>query len=418
MLIQKQIIMKVSLTDKSVYIIAAINSLIWIIVFGVKVAIDTPSYVYAWDFSYSHGIIDQFRTPVYPVFLGCLKTVFRDSFYWVSIIIQHLLLLLSAVYFKKMASWMVKSKRVVRWLTLLYTIIPATVSWASCVLTELFALVGIVFLVYQLMLFVRTPSWKSVLWSTVWLSFLILLRPAFLYLLPIVFVVWCLLIPFKGKLSLCGIFSVFLVSLFELCYCNQFEKQYGIFAPSSVSVVNQSYMAFHDGLMFPEYTNNPEFAKYIEEYESDSEDLPSFETFGLSTVSNAVKQSQKTQPMEWIKKAFGRFYKASQMSYLAAYSGLVTLTDMIGINLNGLFLFLIIYTAILVTNMISNRKIYVVQSILWLFVVSNLITVVVGAQSEWGRLMIPSLPLVMLMVGQVFNYIKIQIKDTDEIEKQ
>lgn len=400
--------MKVRLTDKAIYIIAILNSIILILTWGVHIAIDTPTYVYAWDNSFSNGIIDILRTPIYPLILGLTKAIFGENFYWATIVLQHCVLIISVIYFKRMLEWKIKSPTAVRWITLAYAIMPATSSWANCILTELFAFTGVVFLFYNLLKFYKKTSWSCVIWSTFWLAFLIFLRPAFLYLIPSCIIAWIFFYKYKKQMSLCGILGVICITLLEGFYCKKFEEQYGVFAPSSVSTINLSYLAFHDGLMKPEYTNDVGLKQYIESYDSTNPDNfgPSVSEYGLVTIATAIKSSQKDQPFEWIKKGLGRFYRASQMSYLAAYAGYVTITDMIGINLNSLYLFILVFSFFLIKKSVKNRKIYKVSSLLLLTGIGNLVTAVIGAQSEWGRLLIPSLPLFLILFGQIFNYIK------------
>lgn len=401
--------MKLRLTDKSVYVIAVLNSLLLILIWNAHICIDTSSYISAWDNSWSKGIIDELRTPIYPLFLGLLKAISVNHFYTIAIIIQHCIFLTSVFYFKRILEWNIKSETVVRWITLLYAVLPATSTWASCILTECFAISGVVFLFYNLLKFERHPSVSSVIWSTIWLAFLVFLRPAFLYLIPACLIAWALFFKKNIILSLCGIAGVVIVSVSECVYCEKFEDRYGIFAPSSVGVINQSWMAFRDGLVKSEYTDNLELKEYIESADFSDPDtyVPTIDKYGLTTMASVVDASKRDQPVEWIRKVLGRFYQASQFPFLAAYAGYTTITDMIGININSLYLFLIVFSVILVVTGIRKRKIYQIPTLLLLTILGNLVTAVIGAQNEWGRLLLPSLPLFIVLVGRAINYIKI-----------
>lgn len=412
--------MKVSLTDKLVYVIAVLNSILLITLLGVQLRFDSTSYISAWEDSLSLGIIDELRTPVYPLFLGLMKLVAGKSFCFWSIVVQHIVLLVSVFYFKKMADWMIQSPSMARWLTLFYAIIPSTASWANCILTELFAVTGVVFLFYNIFMFYRKPSWFSIVWSTFWLAFLLFLRPAFLYLLPVCFIAWVFYIKRNRSMSISGICGIVLVFLMECCYCIQYDKKFGLFAPSSVSVFNQSYMAFGDGLMKPDYTDNLEYKNFIVDYiESESETVSysDIQPFGFVTVAKSIQASQKDQPIQWVKKAFGRFYQASQMSFFASLVEYGILYDMVRfkININSVYVFLILFTLLLVYKSISNRTIYIASTLLLISFLGNLITAVAGAQGEWGRLLIPSLPLFFLLIGQLTNYFKIKDNTDDAL---
>ena len=402
--------MKVRLTDRWIYIIAVINAIFLIIKYGVDIEFDTTSYIAAWDNSWSKGIIDIFRTPIYPIFLGTLRSVFGNNFMLAVIIVQHFVFLISIYYFKLSLSWNVNSHTVVQWITLVYALLPATSTWANCILTESFAISGIVFLFYNLFSCLHNKKISYTLWVTFWLFILLMLRPAFLYLIPALIIAWLLLIKTNKRLAIIGIAGVCIVGCIEFGYCNLFKERYGIFTPSCVSIYNQQYLAFQDSLMVPTFTNNCGYQQYITEY--NGKEIPassSINDYGLITVSNAIHISQQTYTLAWIKHAFMRFGYALTEPLLSAHGGSITLKNFFGLSINIAYIFIITYLIILVYQILHHKKLRITSLILWITVVGNLITVIIGAQNSWGRLLLPSLPLFIIMFGQAFNYIKFNI---------
>ncbi len=403
--------MKVGINKWVVYFISVLNSILLIFLIGVKGTIDSVTYIDAWDNSISCGLIDECRTPIYPIFLGLVKAIAGESSYTLAIIFQHVVFLVSVIYFNKIADWIIQSHKMVLWLTLLYAILPATSSWANFILTESFAISGVVFLFYNLLKYHRKPSWSCVFGVTFWLLLLIFLRPAFLYLLPAIFIAWILFFKDNSFKSFLGFLGILFVALSVCGYSYSYKEKYGIFAITSVSVVNQAFIAFNDGLMKPEYTDNDEFKSFINE--NKDRDPSGFvftfhKDFSLDIISRAIRESQKDQPLIWIKNAIGRSYHASQMPWLVCYLESAIIADMVGLKIICIYLFLLLFGFFLIKESLVKRKIYKISTLLLIAIFGNIVTVIIGAQGEWGRLLIPSFPLILLLVGELSNFLSVK----------
>ena len=380
--------MKLKFNDNTILILATFNALVLIISKGVVFAEDSESYINAWQDSLSQGYIDFTRTPTYPLILGALKAIAGPRLSQLCIILQYMVFLISVWVFRKITLQILPSVSIGRWLTLIYALLPLTCNWASSILTESFAISVSVFLFYHLLKFFYAPSLGHVLWGALWLTFLIFLRPAFLYLLPVCLIVSAMYWRLSPKLSLSSLIGVLTVSLLEYSYCSIYEERFGIFAPSNVSTVNFTYLAFRDGLMKPEYTNNVAFQTFIEQYDN-SEPIsycpfPTIEEYGLKTVAHAVHNSQQDQTIKWIRNALGRFGEATQFFH---HSFVI------------LYIFLIFFTFNLLWHALICRQFYPIPTLLLIATLGNLFTAIIGAQGEWLRLITPSFPLLILMIG-------------------
>ena len=406
--------MKARLTDRWIYIIAVINAVAMILLVSYFTNFDSTSYIKAWDESWSKGIIDEFRTPVYPCFLGLMKLIAGKYFMTATIIAQYIIFIISIRYFQKTASWMIKSRTVVWWMTLLYAVLPSTSTWANCIITETFALTGIVFLFYNLLVYRHKINTPSVIWVTFWLAFLIFLRPACLYLIPAIAIAWILFLKDNKRNAIFGLMGIVLVGILELGYCAKFKERYGVFATSSVSTINGTYTALQYGLMDESYTDNPEYKKFIKEHNGTIIDVPSIvsymEQYGLITMNNAVKEAKSSNIRDWCIIALKHFKEASSFTLIITGAGIITLTNLITIK--HLYVFLFVYFVILLIKALKTRKLSKISIILWVTGIGNLLLVMIGAQNAWNRLLLPSLPLFMIMFGQAFNYIKFDLNGT------
>lgn len=403
--------MTINRTDTTIYLIAIINSILLIIVFGVySQDWDTYSYIDAWDNSLAHATIDKLRTPIYPLFIGICKFIFGTNYMLACIIFQHIVFIISIHYFKQMLAWKVNSSKIVTILSLIYILLPSISSWANCLLTELFALVGIIFLFYNIFAFQHKAKLQNILCSIFWLAFLIFLRPAFIFLFPAITIALLLMYNVKKRTVIIGVVGIALVGFAEVLYCIKYNDLYGIFAPSSVSTINQSYIAFEKRLIDTTDTDDTEFQECILENKGKKIfPITIIESYGLATVQQAVSSSQNRLPVLWGKNILLRIRKAASYSYMSTHSGSRIINEMLTININILYIFLFVCFIFIIYRYISIRKLYITFTILWITIFGNLSTVIIGAQDEYGRLLVPTIPLILIMIGQAFNYIKINI---------
>lgn len=411
--------MKLSKDLKVIYLLSIICSLLLIVCWGGQITYDGPSYITAWN-SFSQGNIDVLRTPIYPIYLGIIKTLFGESSFQIIVIcIQHLIFLLSIRYFYKVALFVNPSKNAAFWLTLLYAVLLPISSLSNYILTESFAISGMVFLCYFLIRLFKSPTILLASICSFILLFLIFLRPSFIYIFPVLLLL-LLIIILRYKLSkiiFYQILPLFVSITCILIYMKAFEKRYGVFALSSVSTINQYYMARQYGLLNIEEISNKSLRNdLLESFEKNgirTEDADLLwdeanemcDKYQLKEINEVIYQSYKTNKIGYIKSIVGRLYRSSQnciFTYNPSFK-FSAFTDILGLNLkiNFLYLFLIIYTCIL-TFWIFAKKTLPLLSILFLLIgISNITVAIVGAQADWGRLILPSMPLYLLMFGQI-----------------
>ena len=407
--------MRLRLNDTILYLLALANALRLIVTQGLVFAEDSQSYLNAWHDSLALGLVDFTRTPTYPIILASLEAVGGSRFELLLIVVQHFVFLLSVWVFRKLTRLLLSSSAAGWWLTLIYALLPYTTMWANRMLTETFAIAGTVFLFHQLVLFHQRPTLKRVFASTLWLLFLVFLRPAFLYLLPVCLLGWLMFWRRSARLARFGLLGVALVTLLEVGYCARYEARFGLFAPTNVSTVNFTYLAFHDGLMRPEYSDDPAFRSFIEHYDG-SEPIsycpfPTIEQYGLTVVADAIRASQHDQPLQWAMKALHRFVEAADPHFapLTSPRNLLVNAAKLVFNFATLYLFLLLFSILLIRRFFVRTSSLPkgegrgeAPSLLLLAVVGNLFTAIVGAQGEWLRLITPSLPLLLLMAGLCF----------------
>ena len=414
--------MKLSKDLRTIYVFAILSSIILIFGWGVLNTPDSITYINAWD-NYSMGKLDMLRTPIYPLFLGVIKVIFGERLFCiVAVCIQHLIFLISISYFYKLAQFLSNSIDIAFWLTLFYAIIPPITTWNNYILTESFAISGTILLVYATIKIFEEIKVAYIFFFTVQLTILVLLRPALIYMLPVFAVIWFyFLFKKKAAIGIGGLCGVFIATICLLTYMKAFEKEYGLFASSSVNTVNQTHISRQYGLLNPDVIDDSKLKEgIIESYEKYGREMEDYELagkeagrvfrdFDLKMKNDAIYASYKSNPVLWVKKCFGRLYRSAKKSlFLTLAGGFATVFDMIGFNLNTLYLFLIIYTLLLSYWTLFKRELPVVSFLLYMLGVSNIIVSIIGAQGEWERLILPSMPLYLLMFGQICTMFKVK----------
>ena len=407
-------------------------SIILIVFWGVPNHFDTDSYFNAWT-NLKQGKIDIFRTPTYPIFIGLIQGLSGASLFKLAIVIaQYILFFVSIFFFYKITCHFIDNSKVCSFITLFYAICPGIISWNNLILTEPLAISGTVFLLYYSIRLYEKPMVKMALLYAFWLLFLIFLRPSFLYLFPALLFFWALSGLYgKARVFLLGILCTVFVLCCEAFYICKFEKSYGVYSPSSVGVLNQYYIVRQHGLINVDGISNDslrcELQRSIESNGATTnnhdllwtEGYDFISRYGLKEVQTVISTTMKEHPVEMLKKALGRSIRAMHTPLfhsLIPVSGIVyyfvdftgfDFTDFLSMGL--LYVFIIIYVIILIRNTLyKKRKMPCLSMLLLLIGVGNLITVIIGAQESWNRLIVPSMPIYLLMFGQICTMFKVK----------
>lgn len=370
---------------------------------------DTPTYLSAWD-SLMTGKLDWFRTPVYPLFLGIIKHIAASKFELTVNMVQYVFMLISVYCFYHIAQRLKLSKTIVFWTTLFYGTCPSVFYWCRAILTESLSISFLVFLVFCLFRLYDHYSIKWAVTNGILLLILQMLRPSFIYLLPLYAVFFfCLYFDDKKrKQAIAGLIGTCVAISVIIGYMSLFRQQYGIFATSSVSTINRLYIARQYGLLIPNDIENAQLRKDLQLSISnhgicrDGEDngiifgeiLYYINNYDLKTLNIVLNQSLQNYPKQHLYYTGVRFVKSIHDDFIR------TLGNYVIFDLLYLYVFMLIYGILLFIWIIKHHTIPLLSSILYFAVVGNILISIIGAQLDWGRLLSHSIPLVILLFGQ------------------
>ena len=395
-----------------IYLGAFVVSAFLVLKWGLIPNSDGESYITAWQ-AFSHGRLDQLRTPVYPLFLHVIQSIFGPkAFLTAAILVQHLLFLISVYFFYSLTKSLFGSSTAF-WVTLFYAVFPSISSWNNLIMTESLAISGSVFLLWTIHRLRRRPSFLYGILLTVIVIFLLFLRPAFIYLLPVLGVFSVLLFWKNEIFPAILILSGSIIScLLMLAYMAEYKKEYGIFAVSDVSIINQYYIARNSDIIDPSLTKNTDLQHAIEEFLINNgedayvhiaffEALDLCEQFSLPDIQSLLKESPKANPQITLSSLLSRALLSGKENFFnSRVIPIDRLTMAVGLNMNTLYLFLIIFVFILCRWIFYQKNIPPFSSLLLMLGISNIIVAVVGAQNDWGRLIQPSMPIWLLLFAQ------------------
>lgn len=409
----KSIFSRLLYADWWIYTIVAVGSIL-LLSCNLHPSADTETYVDAWLNSWSKGEMDSFRTPIYPYYIGFMMTLSREYFMLLSAIGQHIIFIISLYYLKRLLFWFTNKHALINIAILAFAIF--VIRWHSFIITESFAISGIIFLFYCLFSFYRSGGRSYLFLSIVWLLFLVFLRPAFLYLFPVCFLAYGLSYVRKIKNALFGLLGVLIVGLIDMGYCKCFEEKYGFFLPSIVSIENGFQIAVVEGVMSPDYANDEDVREYlrtISVFEGKhvfdlwhymcSNPIP--DALGVMEKERLLELSRQHHRGKWLLSYWHHYYdfvtthfpknnSPSSIIYLIA-AGVALLLNVL----------MIIYFIFCCYMVFVKKKIPVVGIILWTAIMGNLATIIIGAQEEWYRLFLPSAPLLTLIIVQMLGLI-------------
>lgn len=414
--------MSLNKVEKRLLLYSVLNSIVWILLGGVDVCGDSPTYTDAFG-SLLNNRLDINRTPVYPIYLGILQYIIGSKFCEIATVIgQYFIYCISVIYFYRISIYFIQSPKVSFVLSLIYIFSPGLYGWNNAILTETFAITGMVFFLYcAIALFERTTLTNLTAFSF-WAIFLNMLRPSFIYLIPLFGFFWFLVlfIKEKRKNAVCGLLGIICVTSLFVFYLVEYNKEYGVYSPSCVSYVNRYYIARQNGLIEANNASDPDIKKTIDTnikerglYCEDglgiyNEAKEIISVYGLKKFGDLLDSSIKTHPSQYIKTLGLQIYKAGDYNILSGDSHVVhkLFNYMFGIHIHHVYLLLLLYLLFLLYIMIKKKEFPAISVLLFMVGFSNLFLVIVGAQGDWGRLNICVLPFYLLICGKLFEFFK------------
>jgi hypothetical protein len=398
--------------------------------FGIhNVWYNSDSVSYFTAINIFNGIIDLYRTPVYPFIIGFFEYLSRDHFIRNLIFFQQVMSFLSIIPFYFISKGIVKNKYMVTITTIIYGCLPLLIYQNVKINPECLSIVGSTLVLFLFVRYVNKPTKFSAISIGFFPFVLIMLKPTYLILLCLVlifFIVRFIFFRQEKTILYWGIFGWFIAAVGVLGYCEMNKKYNGEFVLSKTTlnnnlaniVISGAYKQGEDkelitlidttkqsGYYFSAFIVNNEcidnyklcynkFPKYL---------MPMGDMTFVSSIPNTVNYSSERIIL---------FVKKSQHSII--YTKYI-FNQVINIIMYDkiLSLILILQSIAIIFVFFRHKKVAWIHILSVLFIVGQFFTIAlgaIGAIDEWGRLLIPSYPFIILIIA---SFVRIIISSLD-----
>ncbi len=357
------------------------------------------------------GQIDVLRTPGYPYLIDFIRLFGTEHLLYNIKLAQCIISFLTIIIFYRILTFILKNRRVVFFTTIVFSITPSISNLDVCVLTESLSLNAVVIFLYLIISYLKEPKYYKTAIIALYVFFLIMLRPSFIYLIILMLIFWilrALLYKSEWKLNLLGIttsiVSIFLIGGYsQLNYINNDFN--GI---TAVSVRNQiqniiTYNIYENG-------NDPEITEAIK----NGSDF----TYSYTRMSEFVQNCILNNPSIYIRKTLMKIIDLSQATtviMLAKFkNGLLGIPNLISnlfsISFLNLYFIILLDFVYIIVRWIKTKQISWLKLVLWLFIAGQFATIIFGSFTEYQRLFVPVLPCIIIIL---FSYIDMVFSSID-----
>lgn len=207
------------------------------------------------------------RPPVYPYFLKIVRVLMgADALYDKVALVQGLIGLVTAVILYFALTKIISNKPLILFAMWHWNWFLGVTSWERCALTETLAIFGAVVLLYLLAQYLKKQSIALAFAMGVWVLFLQMLRPAFIWAVPVLAVFFLLRMGERKERKTCvaGLLGVLVCVVGMQAYSGLNARNYGLKTISNVgSVDNHLAMVITEELY--RGTDDIEMETYITE---------------------------------------------------------------------------------------------------------------------------------------------------------
>jgi hypothetical protein len=315
------------------------------------------------------------------------------------------------------------------------------------IMTESLSISGMMILGYLLFSYIRRPGYGKAMAMSTAVFLLIMLRPAFVFLLPVFLLLWLArFIMCRGDRfrEATGLLSITVALVLVLGYCQLFKQKYGDFSLSDVTWVNQANILLQSGLY--RYGSDPVINDLISTKVEEWKNLEPLER--PAKPKDPQKKQKPAKPLSAAEKSWVyltgidiggihdifsdlrntinckeyvqetiRHNRVRYICYsLGKFIGLHNEPFIRGIELprfHTIYGLLLMEILTLAVTFYATRQVPWFWGVCWLVIAGMVFTAVVGAQGEWTRLVVPVVPFGFLLIAKYVDLIIYVLKEKE-----
>lgn len=376
---------------------------------------DTNSYTLN-KVDLTRGYTDIYRTPAYPYFIRTIYTITGAEPIEVRLaepgeeaIANHVFLsgrkTCLYVFYAQLAVWLLtliplyKALRLIINAPCLPFFLTLFIGYAfldqqAWILTEPLAISATCQFFSMMIFYWKHPSHiLAVVINLFALFVMIMLRPAFLILLPLLAGFWIARLIFSSSdrlKSLTGFVALTFMGAMLAGYCELNRRNHGYFTISSVSVYNQIDILINTNLY--KKGDNPEIISLIDSMDREGDPFQStirgelIKKFGFDNLKSFVSKTIKDNFISYLILTFKRMYWEMNVYHFGLY-----------------YITIAIDFILIVSFWILFRTFPWLRLTAWLFFFSMLFISYFAVQNAYPRLMLPVMPIFYIMVARYID---------------
>lgn len=403
--------MRLMFSPWSLMLFAAVVGVIQLIRLNGDFLADHKSYLDQWDVMLSGGMPTE-RTPVATALFGICAMIGPGLGGLTASLIQVLLWIATVPVMwqlvKNMGCGRYKTFAVVAAIGVVNPVLWVNLTWG---ITDSLSFFGMVVLCRLLQSVYAKPSCGKMVWITLLVLSMVFLRPAMVYLLPVLALF--MIIKAFGKahrgMWLSGLAGIVVAGGLLLGWCGMVYRSTGVFSPTTISVFNRWVSARGQHLVDVRFIPDDEAGIKLKKLMAENDpymdirmDWPAFQRClkeadiysaaygpaGYGRLNDIVRQSESAHPLAFQKALVKRFMESTEYPF-----GLVTV--------GAVYVFLIVYAVWLVVYWKRRKRFPWLATLMWTLVLSHLVVAVVGAPNDWERLTLPAAAPLMCMAAAI-----------------
>jgi len=407
-----------------------------------SMSMDSWSYLISWD-NFKHGQIDYARPPVYSAIAGLLCDAVTLGYSMILLpCIQWAAYIASLQLVWIINCWFNVSRKINVAAILSMLLIPGFWIFNNIAMAESLSLSGIVLLVWLTGRYILTNRCVYLIFSAIMLLLLVFTKPMFVFLIPILTIVWSY-VAWRNHphLIITGSSLTLTIGLL-IGYASWMEQTHGVFSLTMASTQNKYCCLRADGAIIPEeIVDTVTRKKFLELYKTDTGhqnpdnyyaiELYSFTWPETKKIVDTALANHPTAEFEGIAYRVKTSLIHSQFFFFLL--GYDELTDQRTANWNGLtnnwndgFIFpfhrylwfpiwvtaiiWLSFSTIWIRCWLKTKRFPVMAFLVSSIIFTCYVSSIIGAQDQWGRIMTPVTPLIPVMAANIatvgWDYVK------------
>jgi len=386
---------------------------------------DSVSYFVFVDIS--RGVVDLYRTPLYPYVIKFFEYISKDNLIQNLIFFQQAISFLSIIPFYFASRRMVKNKYLVVATTLFYGLWYPILIQNVHLNPECLCFVGSILMLFVFLKFLEKPKKLTALSLGIFPFFLIMLKPTYLNLIFVVLVFLFfrfILFREERKILYWGLLGLIVSSVGILGYCEMNNRYNGQFVLSNIALNNtlahisysgayreggdDEFIAIidakrHLGYYTVPFTINNDF---IDRYQNYNKRFPQY----LPPTEDMLFCLNFPNTTNYSPERIKRFIKNSQFTTVYFNYMLDRVFDIVIGAYGNLFILLVLQSAIIIGIFVKYNKIAWAQGFCMLFILGQFFSITIAGLDDMDRHLIPTYPFIIQITASflaiLISYLK------------